>query len=1202
MKDKNKPGKGKQGTKGKETMEKLGGGEAKYRELAESITDVFFAFDKDLKYTYWNKASEKLTGISAKDVIGKSIYDIFPDTDWRRRAVELYQGVLRTKQPQSLINETQLDGKDYFFEISAYPAGDGLSTFVKDITEGKKAEEALQGSEERYRSLVETASAGIASVDMEGKLLFINDRLCQMLGFSKETILGKPFVDFLHPDDVPGLTELFLSAVAGDRTNPMLEFRLIDKDGQNFWIFTNPAPIARGGETVGFNAILQDITGRKRAEEKIVRQTAVLEAVNLMFQETLRCETDEEVARFCLAVAQELTGSKFGWVGEVNALGNLDTIVLSDPGWESCRMPQTKAVRMIRNMEVRGIWGRVLKDEKSLISNDPATHPDSVGLPKGHPELTAFLGVPLKHAGRTIGMIALANKPSGYEVQDKEAIEALSVALVEALNRKRAEEALRQSEERYRTIIEDMDEGYFELDLVGNFTVTNDANCRNLGYTREELLGMNYSRVVSEEDPEAVRQGLKHMFKTGQPGLGLHRKILRKDGSIRFAEVSMFPMRGNDGKIIGFRGIGWNITERKRAEEALRQSEERYRLLVENANEAIIVAQDGILKFANVRTEELTGYEKEELTSMPFLQLIYPDDGDMVVERHLKRLKGEVLPAVYPFRFVRKDGSVGWVEINAVLITWEGRPATLNFLTDITERQRAEEALRQSEERFRKIFEEGPFGIVVTSRDRRFFSANPAFCQMLGYTAEEMSSRTFLDVTHPEHRAADRENVDKMWRDENPHYMTEKRYIAKNGDIRWGSVSTSLIRGQDGQPLYALAMVKDITERKKAEEERRQLELKAQVSSRLASVGELAAGVAHEINNPLTAVTGYAQLLLERDDITPGMRKDLVAINDGAMRVAGIVQRLLAFSRQTKPGRKLLNISQLVESTLVLRDYHLKANNIKVTTKLAPDLPQTVADPGQIQQVMLNLIVNAEKEMKLAHGKGKLTISTEKSDGTIKISVKDDGPGIKPEVLERIFDPFFTTREVGEGTGLGLSLCYGIVAEHNGRIYAENNTGKGATFVVELPIVAEAETLESPEPVVEQPEKVGKAKILVVDDEQVIRDLAKRILGGEGHQVDTVDNAADALEKIKTKRYNLILLDVKMPGMSGPELYRRIEKRASSLAKRVVFVTGDVMGADTEKFLTETKVAHIAKPFDAGQLKREVRRALNEVRFRSYTD
>jgi CheY-like chemotaxis protein len=304
----------------------------------------------------------------------------------------------------------------------------------------------------------------------------------------------------------------------------------------------------------------------------------------------------------------------------------------------------------------------------------------------------------------------------------------------------------------------------------------------------------------------------------------------------------------------------------------------------------------------------------------------------------------------------------------------------------------------------------------------------------------------------------------------------------------------------------------------------------------------------------------------------------------------------LVFSRQVKPERRHVDINELIESTLALRDYHLRVNNIKVTTQLAPDLPETMADPGQIQQVFLNLIVNAETEMKLAHGKGKLTITTEKSDNTIKICCKDNGPGIAEKNLERVFDPFFTTRKVGQGTGLGLSLCHGIVAEHNGKIYAESKPGKGATFIMELPVVTEAEQPKPSEPVVEEPEKVAKARILVVDDEQVIRDFVKRVLAGEGYEVETVNNAGDALKKIEGKRYNLVLIDIKMPGMDGVELYKRIQKIAKSLARRAVFITGDIIGADTEKFLSETKAAHIDKPFDAEQLSREVRQALTAGR------
>jgi signal transduction histidine kinase len=385
---------------------------------------------------------------------------------------------------------------------------------------------------------------------------------------------------------------------------------------------------------------------------------------------------------------------------------------------------------------------------------------------------------------------------------------------------------------------------------------------------------------------------------------------------------------------------------------------------------------------------------------------------------------------------------------------------------------------------------------------------------------------------------------------------------------------------------------RDVTERKQAELERKQMEQKAQFASRLASVGELASGVAHEINNPLTGVIGYAHLLLDRKDISQDIRHDLEIINEGAQRVAAIIRKLLTFARQQKPEQRFANINEIISTTLDLRTYELASNNIRVAFQPARDLPMTIVDSGQLQQVFLNLIINAETEMKLAKGGGKLSIKTEQVDNTIRISFKDNGPGIAKENLERIFDPFFTTREVGQGTGLGLNVCHGIITEHKGKIWVESKLGRGATFIVELPIVTEDSQLVLLEPAVEEPKKVTKAKILVIDDEPVIRQFVSRVLSEEGHEVEAVDKAKDALEKIKSKRYRLILLDIKMPGISGIELYKQFQEIAPSLMKRVVFITGDVMGKRTTDFLAKTKAPYMMKPFDAEQLKTEINRIL----------
>ena len=313
------------------------------------------------------------------------------------------------------------------------------------------------------------------------------------------------------------------------------------------------------------------------------------------------------------------------------------------------------------------------------------------------------------------------------------------------------------------------------------------------------------------------------------------------------------------------------------------------------------------------------------------------------------------------------------------------------------------------------------------------------------------------------------------------------------------------------------------------------------------------------------------------------------------MDTLSCVKGLLTFARQHKAERTYLNINRLVEDTVSLRAYALETSNVSVTSVIAPDLPCTMADAGQLQQVFMNIIVNAEMEMKKAYGRGKLTIKTEQIENRIRISFADDGPGIAKENLSKVFDPFFTTKDVGVGTGLGLSLSHGIITEHNGRIYAESEEGNGATFIIELPVVAEEKEEELNGPA-DEPVQAVAARILIVDDEPAILEFLSHMLSVEGHQVETVDNSDDALEMIRSRRYSLILSDIKLPGMSGIELYQHINKIAPSLTKRIVFITGDVNGTNTKKFLTESKVPYITKPFDIKQLKGELNKIINRYR------
>jgi len=259
---------------------------------------------------------------------------------------------------------------------------------------------------------------------------------------------------------------------------------------------------------------------------------------------------------------------------------------------------------------------------------------------------------------------------------------------------------------------------------------------------------------------------------------------------------------------------------------------------------------------------------------------------------------------------------------------------------------------------------------------------------------------------------------------------------------------------------------------------------------------------------------------------------------------------------------------------------------------LDPDLPLTAVDAGQLQDVFINIIVNAEKAMRQAHEGGKLNIRAEVIDNAIRISITDDGPGIAKENLEKVFNPFFTTRKVGEGTGLGLSLSYGIIQEHHGKIYAESELGEGATFIVELPIITVEERGEKPTAPVEDSKTTTQTKILVIDDEPTILLLLREFLVREGHEVETVDNCQDALERAKANRYGLILCDVMMPGMSGSQLYHAVREEIPSLARSFIFITGDIIGEETRHFLSEAGLPSLTKPFDLVELKNTINRTL----------
>ena len=405
-------------------------------------------------------------------------------------------------------------------------------------------------------------------------------------------------------------------------------------------------------------------------------------------------------------------------------------------------------------------------------------------------------------------------------------------------------------------------------------------------------------------------------------------------------------------------------------------------------------------------------------------------------------------------RYTINSGDRDYEVVAAPLLNADGSLSIIEVLRDVTERDKMEAALRESEEKLRLTFESMTEGITVFDLNANIVEVNEAVLRMHGYDRkDELIGRSFLDLTAEKDHARAVEDLKKIL-SEGCIESTEYVLLKKDGSEFDSELSVAVMRDASDKATGFVTITEDVTELKRAEEREKKLRDELYLSSRLAAIGELASGVAHEINNPLTVILGFSQRVL-RQTTDDKLRQALEIICNQALRTAQVVENLLTFARRREPKAQLANINDILQQALELRAYELKTGNIEVTLDLMPDLPNTMVDFGQMQQVFLNLIINAEHAMTEANGGGKLCIKTQKGKGCIEISFIDTGLGIPAEYLDRVFDPFFTTKEKTGGTGLGLSLCHSIVTEHGGRIYVKSKPGRGATFTIELPLPAE---------------------------------------------------------------------------------------------------------------------------------------------------
>jgi PAS domain S-box-containing protein len=668
-----------------------------------------------------------------------------------------------------------------------------------------------------------------------------------------------------------------------------------------------------------------------------------------------------------------------------------------------------------------------------------------------------------------------ANRELERRVEQRTAqlVEANKELKEEILERKRTQDELKESEEKYRTILENIEEGYYEVDLAGNFTFFNGSIQKILGYDRNQLMDMNNRRYTDEENAKKLYQAFNKVYTTGRPTKEFDWKIIRKDGSERYVEASVSLLKDSEGEPIGFRGIVRDITERKEAEEALRESKEKYRLLVDHAHDGIFIAQGGLIKFQNPKAQEILGSSTHELLETPFIDLVHPEDRRLLPKSQEKRREEEDTPSTYSFslRIRNRSGEELWVQINAVDIKWEGKPATLNFVTDITFEKRLEAQLLQAQ--------------------------------------------------------------------------------------------------------------------------------------KMEAIGTLAGGIAHDFNNILSSVIGYTELAAEEVPKGGLLHSNLQEVLKAGRRARDLVRQILAFSRQSDQELRPLEISPIIKETLKLLRASLPST-IEIKQHIGVDLGTVMTDPTQVNQILMNLCTNAAHAM--GENGGTLDVSLEKvGNGTdvgvrfaglspgpyLKLTVGDNGHGMAPEVQERIFDPYFTTKEKGEGTGLGLAMVHGIVKSHGGTITVYSEPEMGSTFHVYLPIM---ETETDQDTGSEETIPTGSERILFVDDEQPIVDIAKQMVEQLGYTVLTRTSSLEALELFRTKpdEFDLVITDMTMPNMTGEEL-----------ANELMFIRPDIpiiLCTGFSRRVTEKKAkamgiqAFILKPILRQELAETIRRVLDGTR------
>lgn len=1130
---------------------------------------------------------------------------------------------------------------------------------VHNITERKNAEEALRISEERFRQVTESSDEWIWEVNAEGLYTYASHVVEKILGYKPDEIVGKKhFYDFFVPAEKDELKQGALRAFAVKESFLRFVNPNVHKNGKRVVLETSGAPICDSqGKLIGYRGVDADITERMNAEEKI-RSLARFPAENP--HPVLRVDKNGNVM-YANPAAVDLVQSwtaeigasiSVPWLEEIDsALSSgrthqFETTVhdrsylltlapIPDEGYVSIYAlditDRKKAEEAQRENELkyRTLFESahdailMLKGEVFIDCNPEAekmfgaSREQILGTtpyrwsPPTQPDGRRSEEAAAEHIERALNKeshifqwrhLNMKGEPFDIEVgltSIEIAGETRVMSIVRDITeRRRSEKALRESEERFRRIFEEGPLGMATVDADFRFVRVNEAFCKMVGYSEQELTSLTFNDITH---PDHVTESVEVGKRMAEGELPLHRmekRYIRKDNRVVWGGVTITVIRDNSGKFLYYLTMIEDITESKHAEEDLRESEERYRRLLESVTDYIysIKIVDG--KPVSTSHSEgcfaVTGYTSKEFEESPYLwfEMIVEEDRFAVQRLLNAAISGEaILPVEH--RIMHRNGSIRWVrntptvhrDEDGAIVSSEG------LISDITDLKRAEDELA----RLATAVEQATEAIIITDTEGNIEYVNPAFERITGYLRDEVIGQNAPLFKSGEQ---DRAFYQTLWETlkSGRAWVGKFKNKKKDGSLYYEESAISPIRDSTGKIINYVAVKRDISQEIELESRLRQ-------SQKLEAVGLLAAGIAHDFNNLLAGIKGFAELLTL--DTKAGLKVSAYAeeILKAANRAADLTGQLLAFARKGNYLAVSVDMHHIIDEAAAILVHSIN-KRIVVEKHFRATNAVVRGDPSQIQSAILNLSVNARDAMPEG---GLLKFVTENVQCSeeycrihsldsgqgeyLAVSVIDSGTGIDKSLISHIFDPFFTTKEQGQGTGLGLAGVYGCLKNHHGTIEVETEPGKGSVFRLIFPIIkAEAEHDQIVKKT--EAELTGKEHILIADDEAMVRDLAERMLTKSGYKVTKCADGAEAIEsyhKAKDK-IDLVLLDIIMPRMNGKDAFAAMKRDNPSV--RTILMSGysDHNVAET---LEQGMVGFLPKPFQMKQLLAIVREALD---------